>query len=311
MKKIILNYIRKLLGADLIINEVVKSFRQIINETRYDTRRFLLQDQILKDREPGVSGERYVGHDIIVSLTTHGKRINDVAFTIESIMQQTIKANKIVLWLGNEDKDKPLPQALINQQKRGLEIYYCEDIRAYTKLIPSLKKYPDAAIITIDDDLLYEYDIIERLITAYKAAPEYIHACRVHRIGIYPNKHLIPYSKWEWHTNEVGPNKFNFVTGVGSVLYPPHCFDDEVFNKDTFMRLSKYNDDIWYTAMAIKNGTLINKIATRTPQGEDYLVNENVQDLSLMNINNFGARKNDEQMNAVFEEYGIIDRLLA
>lgn len=306
----ILDFLRRGIGTKALMsysNTLINNVALV----HYDNRRFQLQEHILYDKEPSISDTKYMDHDIIVSLTTHGKRIFDVAFTIESIMQQTVKANKIILWLGYDDKEKTIPQALKNQMKRGLEISYCQDIRAYTKLIPSLKTYPDAAIITIDDDLLYEYDIIERLITAYKNEPRFIHACRVHRIGIDANKQLKPYSKWEWHTSEIGPNKYNFVTGVGSVLYPPHCFDDEVLNQEAFMRLSKYNDDIWYTAMAIKTGTLINKIVTRNPQGEDYLINENVQDFSLMNINNFGARKNDEQMNAVFKEYGIIDKLLA
>ena len=291
-------------------NKVDKNLiEHISNEIRYDTRRFLLQEHILHDNEPGVSNERYNDSDIIVSLTTHGKRINDVAYTIESIMQQSFRANRIVLWLGNEEKEKQLPRALKLQEKRGLEIHYCEDIRAYTKLIPSLKRFPEAAIITIDDDLLYEFDLIERLVTAYNSQPHYIHACRLHRIGLDSNNKLIPYNNWEWNINEIGPNKYNFITGVGGVLYPPHCFDDEIFNQNVFMKLSRFADDIWYTAMAIKNNTKVSKIPTRKSNGRDYLINESVQDTGLINVNTRGECLNDIQIEAVFSEYSIIEKL--
>lgn len=55
--------------------------------------------------ELGVSDRRYASHDIIVSLTTYGKRIWDVYLAIESIMQQTFKPNRIVLNLDNSFRD--------------------------------------------------------------------------------------------------------------------------------------------------------------------------------------------------------------
>ena len=60
--------------------------------------------------------------------------------TIESIMEQTMKANRIILWLDYSFEKQPLPKALQLLQKRGLEIEYCKDIRSYKKLIPALKK---------------------------------------------------------------------------------------------------------------------------------------------------------------------------
>ena len=40
---------------------------------------------------------------IIVSLTTFGKRINNVHLTIESIFRQTIRPEKIILWLAESE----------------------------------------------------------------------------------------------------------------------------------------------------------------------------------------------------------------
>lgn len=75
-------------------------------------------------------------------------------------MQQTRKANRIILWLSENEQNKELPMALQLQQARGLEVRYCKDIRSYTKLIPTLKLCPEAIIITVDDDCLYNMDVL-------------------------------------------------------------------------------------------------------------------------------------------------------
>ena len=60
---------------------------------------------------------------IVVSLTTYNKRTKTVYKTIESIFNQTIKPNKIILWL---DKDEfninNIPKTLKKQINQGLEI---------------------------------------------------------------------------------------------------------------------------------------------------------------------------------------------
>lgn len=303
MKKKLLRFIRKIIGTDKVA---------VMNSNAYyyffESRRFKLIEHILHDTESGITNQRYTDHDIIVSLTSFDKRINDVAFTIESLMQQSMKPNRIILWLDNSFKNK-LPQSLIYQQKRGLEINFCKDIRSYTKLVPSLRNYPNDAIITFDDDLLYDYDIIERLIKAYLQNPNMIHACRANRMILDHHNKPIPYLQWNRKINEVGPNRLNFLTGVGGVLYPPRCLDEEVLNEDVFLDICKFADDVWFNAMAIKKGTLINKVYTRNHLGEDYISNEGVQDVGLWNVNNQGKRLNDIQLKAVFDKYDLYSKL--
>lgn len=278
----------------------------LVKTMHFEQRRNQLLEHILHDKECGVTDEKYFDHQVIVSLTTYGKRLYDVAFTIESIMQQSVKANRIVLWLEDSLKDKPLPQSLNYQQKRGLEIEYCKDLRSYKKLIPSLRKYPNDAIITVDDDLLYEFDMVESLISAYREQPHYIHCCRKHKV-IIKDGLLKPYNKWVRADCELGINRLNFFTGGAGTLYPPHCLDDEVFNESVFMDICKYADDVWFNAMAIKKGTFINKIYTRNPHGEDYLVNDDLQDTGLKKINLYGDNLNDKQIKAVFTRYKLFD----
>ena len=82
----------------------------LVKTMHFEQRRNQLLEHILHDKECGVTDEKYFDHQVIVSLTTYGKRLYDVAFTIESIMQQSVKANRIVLWLEDRcDAHLPVP----------------------------------------------------------------------------------------------------------------------------------------------------------------------------------------------------------
>ena len=92
----------------------------------YQNRKDRLTELALCSSTKGISKERYCQKEVIVSLTTYGKRLYDVYLAIESIMQQSMKPNRIVLWLGDELKNRPLPRILGFQQQRGLEIVFCK-----------------------------------------------------------------------------------------------------------------------------------------------------------------------------------------
>lgn len=264
----------------------------------------------LNCKDSGVTNERYGNNEVIVSLTTFGKRFWRVYITIESIMQQSMKANRIVLWVNESYKGK-LPKILSLQMQRGLEVRFCDDIGSYTKLIPSLLTFPDATIITVDDDIIYDFDMLENLIVPHIADEKIIFANRVHLMTKGKNGSLNSYMDWNWSVPFTGKsNVLNFLTGVGGVLYPTQSFDDEVFNERAFMDICKYADDVWFTAMAIKAGTPIQKTFTFNAKGEGYTENIFVQEtaLSNQNIDVFDCR-NDEQIKAVFDKYDIYDLL--
>lgn len=254
----------------------------------------------------GITNEKYCDHEIIVSLTTYGKRLHDVYLPIESIMQGSIKPNRIVLWLGEDLNEQTIPQLLRNQQKRGLEIRFCKDIRSYTKLIPCLKNYPNAAIITIDDDLIYSYDMVEKLVQAHRQDPTCICANRVHRILLNKEGRPKSYLNWNLCSNIIGTSPLNFLTGVGGVLYPPQSLPKETLNESVFLDICPYADDVWFYAMALKQGTSIRKIQTCDEKGEEYILNPNVQKMGLFQKNtNKQDVRNDIQLKAVFNKYNL------
>lgn len=265
-------------------------------------RKQFLEDKIINSSISGITKEKYCDCEIIVSLTSYGRRLMSVCYAIESIMQQEKKANRIVLWLGEKDFDGHIPTSLKKQCDRGLEIRRTKDIRSYTKIIPSLQMFPNAAIITIDDDIMYDFDIIGNIIDSYIANQNCIHACRCHVIKYASNGTMLPYYKWQWCSFDTQNNCNNFFTGVGGVLYPPHCFDPEIFNEKIFLDICKTADDVWLNAMARKSNTKICKVPTKSARCEDYVELQDVQDIAL-NFVNVASSQNDVQLKKVWNRY--------
>ena len=293
-------YIRKLLG--------IQRVRQQIAQARYDSRAWQLQEHILYDESKGTTKHHYFPYQVIVSLTSYGRRVDLVAITIESLMQQTLKANKIVLWLDEGLKDVEIPVSLQNQVKRGLEIKYCKDIRSYKKLIPSLRLYPEDAILTVDDDVIYPYDLMERFVKEHRANPHLILCSKLHRMRIGKGNKLASYREWEKGAPNLDVSILNFPTGVGGILYPPHSLDDEVLNEEVFMEFCSSNDDIWFKAMSMKKGTFSKRIPSHSVNGIDYIEDPDVQDIGLFH-RNVDKNYNDEQIKSVFTKYNLYDLL--
>ena len=256
----------------------------------------------------GISNEKYCGNEIIVSLTTHGRRLHETYLAIESIMQQTLKPNRIILWLSDDFKNIDIPRVLQRQQKRGLEIRFCKDIRSYTKLIPALMNFPSSTIITIDDDQLYHFDLLENLVNAHKNHPKMIFCGRMHRMRLLAKDKLEKYSKWTLGYEDFDISPLNFPVGVGGVLYPPNCFNEEIFNENIFLEICKYADDIWFKAMALLNGVRSQKVFTHNKNGKDHLRIENSQYTALSYINR-SQGMNDVQLKMVFDKYNLYEKL--
>ncbi|GMO11670.1 MAG: glycosyl transferase [Rickettsiales bacterium] len=237
---------------------------------------------------------------IIISLTSYPARINTVDQTIKTLLTQTYKVDEIILWLGIEqfpNKEQDLPKQLLSLEEEGLTIKYCKDIKSYKKLIPALIEYKDDVIITVDDDILYENDRIEKLVRAYKNDPTEIHCHRGRQIT-FNNRKIAEYNKCLFYFD--GKKGFDiFFTGAGGVLYPPHCLYEYVLNENLFMKLAPTADDIWFWAMAILQNTKINIV--KDGYYKKIIHVNGTRENSLWSANKFG--KNDEQIKNILKYY--------
>src|SRR5699024_2660656 len=184
---------------------------------------------------------------IIVSLTSFPARIKKVWIVIECLLRQTYPPDKIILWLAKEQFEgrNTLPNNLLDLEKRGLEIVFCdEDLRSHKKYYYAIKKFSKDILITVDDDLIYPTILISRLLDLHKKHPGTICCDRAHRIT-KEGSNLKSYTEWETLHKAEGPSFKLFFTSGGGTLFPPGALSKEALNKKIFMVHCKYADDIW------------------------------------------------------------------
>lgn len=272
--------------------EVRDSFFEVLAKWYY---------KIFKSRKQGISLENKRKRKLIVSMTSIPIRIDKVWLTVESLLRQTYKPDKIVLWLAEEEfPRKEIPVRLAEQQKRGLEIRYCGNLRSYKKFYYTAKEYPDDYIVTVDDDIIYAEDMLETLVKAYRKNPGCIICNRSHYIKRY-NVRLRTYNNWLKYENrqfiEEKPSFYNFFTSGGGTLFPMFMMNRKVLDKDVFMHLAPYADDVWLNFCAWKSD--IKTLNTKGILGYIIAI-ESSADKGLSQINLLYHR-NDEQIERVLK----------
>ena len=244
-------------------------------------------------------------YKIVLSLTTFPARIHDVPTTILSLLQQTYKPDKVVLWLTNEEfpnQEKGLPRRLLRLKKYGLDIQFRGNLRAHTKYYYAMKEHPDDIVITVDDDIHYPHDLVEKLYRCHQRHPDAVCAMRAHLITFSANGMIRPYIKWKYEYSDIidVPMMGLLATGVGGVLYPPKCMHQELFNQENIKRLCLRADDIWLKFMQVMNNTPV--VLTGSETQLDFV--GNTQDVGLCYENIHGGG-NDDMVMDVLEEYNL------
>lgn len=241
---------------------------------------------------------------LIISLTTYSKRIHDVFLVIESIGRQTIKANRIILWLDvDEFNIKSIPMALLNQVDRGLEIKFYHNIKSYKKLIPTLLEEANYNIITIDDDIIYPIDFIDVLMKESKINPNVIIANLAHKIEL-DGTVIEPYDNWDLYTEDKVASMSIFPVGAGGVYYPVGCFSDEVINEDIFMKYAPSADDIWFKVMTSISGHKSKRVSDNRNFNDRFISLSGSQDIALYH-ENVDEGHNNKQINSLIRHYKI------
>lgn len=197
---------------------------------------------------------------ITASLTTYPARIIEVRYAIISIILQTRRPNRIILWLAEEQfPNKNIPENLKDLYKYGLEVCFCDDLRSHKKYYYALQQQKsNELVITFDDDIIYHPYTIKRLVEKHKTHPKSIICSQVHVITYAENGKLNPYHNWGIASDgmDTPSEKYTPLTGSGC-LYPYRAMPVETFDKDKIRTFAQNTDDLWIGAMAKINGTLI------------------------------------------------------
>ena len=243
---------------------------------------------------------------VTVSLTSYGRRVSStVYYTLISLLRQTHKPSRILLWLDkNEWSIDSIPKRLKDLVEKGIEIKFCENIKSYKKLIPTLIENRNTNIITVDDDIFYPRELVEEFLKMHHKYPNNIISNVGHKLK-FKNGKLLPYNEWELDTNILC--SIIFPTGAGGVLYPAHSLNTEITDEKIFMKLAPNADDVWFFFMAYLNRTKVIKCDTNLELIPVDLFYQKFHIGSSLRDTNCGLSHNDLQIRNVMKHYKISD----
>lgn len=274
-------------------------------------RRFMIPPSFYhKARSVGINLEQREER-IIVTLTTYPKRIKTVSRAIHTLLCQTYRPDKIVLWLAPEqfpDGEKGLPHELIRLKQYGLTIDWYHDIRSFKKLIPALKKYPRACLVTADDDIYYPPDWLEKLVVAHGKYPKCVVCHGAHRIQFSKNGQVLPYRSWKFGAGNCSPGYNVLVTSGAGALYAPGVLHPDVLKEELFRSLCPNADDIWFWAMSVKNDTKIKIVDQHIRRIYCLYGSDNSEALCARNMRE--GNDNDVQLSKVLNVFPEVVRKL-
>lgn len=234
-----------------------------------------------------------------ITLTSHPPRYGTLALTLKSLLNQSMRADEVVLWVYGPQADA-LPSAVTRLQREGLRIErFPHDWRVYTKFIPALISDPQAIWVTADDDIRYPRDWLATLLEAHRAVPEAIVCRRAHLMQFDGEGRLRPYACWPKETEHSAVDESLFLTGVGGVLYPPGTLHEHTTDATRFLSLSPNADDIWLNWMARLQGTQILRVGASSEPVAWF----GSRRVSLFRLNARGSN-NDECVERMVEAYG-------
>lgn len=192
--------------------------------------------------------------EFIISFTSYPARIKTVNRVIESILNTKVDKSlyKIVLSLSIEEfpnKENDLPDNLLELFKLdNVELlWHPTNIRSHKKIIPVLKKYPNASLLLIDDDIERNTEWLQMFVDDHRKYPNSIITMRCdHKI----TKNLDSVLDQKSFKEGIKPYGiiYNFrpANGCGGILYPAGTFTDErFFDEELMMKLSPSSDEMW------------------------------------------------------------------
>lgn len=208
--------------------------------------------------------------DIIISLTSYPKRYPTLHLCLASIFNQSVRPNLVVLYIYEKDMYL-LPSKVLEYQKKGLIIKAVkEDLKCHKKYFYAMQEYRENVLITVDDDVIYPFNLVEKLVESFQKFPTSLSAGRAHGMILNSDGSPIPYLDWEWESSCYNRPSFRLMaTGVGGILYPPHCLTQETFNISAIQKYCLYQDDVWLKCMELLSGIPVVLIEqpSQHPQG--------------------------------------------
>ena len=235
--------------------------------------------------------------NFIVTMTSHAGRFRSLGSFFRSFELQELLPKHFALYLTQEDSN--LLETMDVYIPNFVSVRICEDLGPGNKLIPALRDFPDKRIITVDDDVIYPKDLLQRLVSYSLEFPLNIIACRAHKVTLNDDFTPRKYSEWDHKVSNFNSSStLLFPTGVGMICYPPKSLHPDVLDVENYLKNCLFQDDIWFYIQAIRAGTKLRLL----PGDNEYEYIPETQTNGLWQTTN-SSGGNDQAMKSLLRMY--------
>ena len=258
---------------------------------------------------------------MVISLTTIPDRIHNIQPVINSLKNQSVKINKILIWIPFLYQNKftyDIPEFLCNDPV--VEIKRCHDLGPATKYLYAIKELPvDQEFVVVDDDVIYSKFLVKDLVSNKTIdAPKTIrglkfikkHIPRIRQDTQNNIKEITYCRKRIIRTNKKKITPVDVVCGVDGFSLKPKFFKSfldtnfpifksnyipnlqDIFYKQINNKTSRFKnrfpwlhyDDIWISAYLEANN--IKKYSIPVTKLNEPCIHQNVQKLNGIRYEN-------------------------
>lgn len=232
---------------------------------------------------------------VIVSLTSYPGRIGFVHQVIRSLFAQTVLPDCIVLYLSRDEfpnGERDLPKSLLDCCGFDFEIRWVSgNMKSHKKYLYAVRDFPDALIVTVDDDIICRNTLVGELLEGHRRFPRCVPALRCHIINFTPDGYATPYNDWIHESGDSFPETLNHpsmrlcpTSGAG-ILFAPGSLPRAAFDEEAIRSTCLDADDLW-----LKTMTAIAGWPSVSLPGRQGVINiEGTQQQSLWSSNSQGG----------------------
>ena len=248
---------------------------------------------------------------IIISMTSYPARFAYIVLPIKSLLLQSIKPDKIIVWLGSDSSEDDLSEEMKKLREYGVEYRFDPErnLKPHKKYFYALQEYCNDLVITVDDDIIYPPTLVSSLLKMHRKYPTAICARRVHKVKVDQTGAIDSYTTWEWECDKkCAPSYLLFGTNGAGTLFPPHVFKRYAFDEERIKMLCLNADDVWIWFMSLMNQRKI-------VWAPCYLIHppvvEETRAMNSLAMENIENRGNDKYIKEMLAYYPISETIMS
>lgn len=246
------------------------------------------------------------GEKVVVSFTSYPPRIKYAHRVVRSLFAQLMLPDKIVLYLSRDEfpeGERGLPPELLRCRGLDFEIRWVDgNMKSHKKYLYAVRDFPDALLITVDDDIECRNTLVGELVEGHRRFPHAVIGIRCHVINFDESGKVLPYRRWVQESGNRFPKTLNrpsmrlFSTSGSGMCLPPGSLPQEAFDEHAILKTCLNADDLWLKAMTVMAGWP----TVSLPGRQDVHMIEGTQVEALWSEN---ARGGNDRAFAAIREY--------